>query len=401
MRVGVLLERRAAGLTEAERLVVEEHVAGCPSCAQDARLLTLVTDLAMTAEGALTESARARAIARALRADAPSAAADASPRRSGRRAATLLRAAAAGAAAALFWAQPVQLDAPALAGLGAAARSGVPALPAATAPSVLEGAVLVGGAVVAAGSPLPARGRFVSNEGARVRLDRAVIDLEALSEVSWDPTTHTVSLHGGTVRVDVEPLPGRIFRVAATQFLVEVLGTRFEVGPQHVRVERGRVRVRDTSGDEIAEIAAGGRWELWSEDEDADAVRRPAAVDELLRKARHELATGDVGAARVTLDAAFARRLTGSQRAEAQSLRAECALVEGNDREAARRYERVAEEHARSLAGENALFGAAQAEQRAGRIARARTLYERYLSRYPQGRLRAEALRGLAATSRK
>jgi hypothetical protein len=131
---------------------------------------------------------------------------------------------------------------------------------------------------------------------------------------------------------------------------------------------------------------------------------RRAAVDPeaLLLEARLQLAQREVVQARRSIDAALALALPAQARAEALSLRAECALVQGDRAAAAAAYLRVAKTFAQLPAGENALFAAARIQAERGERKAAADLLARYLERYPQGRFVLEAsarLRALADES--
>ncbi|HTU61364.1 MAG TPA: zf-HC2 domain-containing protein, partial [Polyangiales bacterium] len=66
LEVGQLLERRNAGLSAAEGLRLEEHLATCAGCRADANLLTGLSEVAAAARVELSAAARERAIAHAL-----------------------------------------------------------------------------------------------------------------------------------------------------------------------------------------------------------------------------------------------------------------------------------------------------------------------------------------------
>jgi TolA-binding protein len=125
------------------------------------------------------------------------------------------------------------------------------------------------------------------------------------------------------------------------------------------------------------------------------------APDIALAEARRLLAAGKAPAARRVLGAVLAGPLSPSLEAEARSLLAECALVGGDEAEAARRYADVAQRFPGSPAGETALFAAARAEQDAGHANAARALLRKYLERYPNGRFAVEARARLDASPKK
>jgi TolA-binding protein len=107
------------------------------------------------------------------------------------------------------------------------------------------------------------------------------------------------------------------------------------------------------------------------------------------------LASGDAKQARARIHRAIALRPEPSLEAEANALLAECALVEGDRKEAARIYEEVSRRYDKRPAAETALFAAARTAQEGGDRARARELLARYIQRYPQGRFVKEAQRRL------
>src|SRR5262245_65583166 len=67
VRVALLMKRREAGLSEAQRLILEEHLGRCQDCRNDARALDALGDLVdFGAPAPLGASAHERAIVRAL-----------------------------------------------------------------------------------------------------------------------------------------------------------------------------------------------------------------------------------------------------------------------------------------------------------------------------------------------
>jgi len=94
-----------------------------------------------------------------------------------------------------------------------------------------------------------------------------------------DPGAAELRVAAGRATFEVEPLgAGESFRVRTDQVLVEVVGTRFEVGVEgncsRVAVTEGRVRV--TGPDGISELGVG---------DSARFCARPAGVDALVREA--------------------------------------------------------------------------------------------------------------------
>jgi hypothetical protein len=123
------------------------------------------------------------------------------------------------------------------------------------------------------------------------------------------------------------------------------------------------------------------------------------AADELLRRARAELAQGAVAEAKSSVAAALRARPSRAQRAEAASLQAECALVSGRPAQAQALYLAVVARYPHSDAGDNALFAAARLAQQRGEQAQSRELLERYLESYPRGHFHDEAERWLQRLS--
>jgi hypothetical protein len=244
---------------------------------------------------------------------------------------------------------------------------------------------------------------------------------------------------------EVDPARREPFLVRTPRFSVHVLGTRFSVSVHAVRVLEGRVRVVDRDGTELAQLGAGERFEVAkpakpvqrdAADSQAQA-RAPSAepdvqaqhaleleaepqnqalaagsarareveaprdraqqpANSLLARARSELAAGNVGSARSSVNDALGAAPSAAERAEALTLRAECALVEGERAAAARAYLVVADRFDHLPAGENALFAAVRLYGDLGQRELAASLVQRYLTRYPNGRFVSEARRRAA-----
>src|SRR3569833_524096 len=110
---------------------------------------------------------------------------------------------------------------------------------------------LLGGDVVAAsGNPKDASApvRFQAVAGGRVSLGMAVADLARNTELSWVRSKQVLTLVHGAVTVDVAHQNGRHFKVRASGFTVEVVGTQFTVEPNGVTTERGGGRGRAPDG---------------------------------------------------------------------------------------------------------------------------------------------------------
>jgi tetratricopeptide (TPR) repeat protein len=117
----------------------------------------------------------------------------------------------------------------------------------------------------------------------------------------------------------------------------------------------------------------------------------------LLDAARRALVAKRLPEARRQIEAVLALATPASLRAEALSLRADCAQVEGDRAAAIAAYSQVAQSFAALPAGENALFAAARLEQERGGRAAATAGLRRYLARYPRGRFVKEARQRLRA----
>jgi TolA-binding protein len=411
LRIEPLIARRASGLSAAEALRLEEHLARCGTCRDAARILDGVRAVTEP-DRLLSARARERALFRALEAagrPGPSVAVRSA------RTGWIWPAVACAAAMLLVLALGV------LSGSGRGGPSPSPELRAAASPEVdrvLGGDARIAGRVLRVGEPLQAESTVETVDGATLELGPARIELEKQGALRWDAARSTVHLVQGAVTVEIEPGQSASFRVATERFIVEVIGTRFRVEADGVRVERGFVRVRSPDGAVLADaVGAGTAWRAPSMKAAAELAPSPEAsgaaqasassaapagsyapsAGELLSRARRRLARGDVAGARREIAAALTLRPGSADEGEASTLLAECALVAGNERDAARQYIEVARRHADLPSGENALFAAARLEANAGRAGAARALLRQYLARYPNGRFRAEAAKRLDA----
>lgn len=301
-------------------------------------------------------------------------------------------------------------SAAALAGLAMLLWAGRVLRPPAPAPSiVLSGELYVSEAPALPGRPVGDEEHLRSSRGGTALLDGARVELRPGTRAAWSRAARSVTLEAGEVGIDVAPGQGRRFRVTTKRFAVEVLGTRFVVSPTEVHTERGRVRVVDLDGLELAVVAAGESWrspgsQVAREPSPAPpprdveppppkAVEHPAAQ---LERARIAIAHGDVAKARElvrsVLDASPARAHAATGRA----LLADALLVERRRGEAIHAYLAVAHEFADLPQAETALFAAAELQFETGRHAAARRALKEYIARYPRGRFRAEAKAKLA-----
>jgi ferric-dicitrate binding protein FerR (iron transport regulator) len=370
MRAQSLLTRRTQGLDDGERLLLEEHLARCARCAADAALLDRMRESVHDAGEELPLSARRRALKRAMAAARTAPAPAQNPMR---RRMTLALAAAAVVLGGLLTVRLAGAPELTTAGTGLANAIDTQALAAALEQHRPR--------------PASAPSRIDAPPGTRLELAGARIEALEASALKWTAERDTVELTSGAIHVELPTRAGRRFRVATARFVVEVVGTSFDVDEQGVAVRRGRVRVLEVDSErQLSELGAGDTWTVRP-----TSANTLADVDARIAQARRELAAGRPAKARALLTRALAERLTRRQSAEARSLLAECALVEGNHAEAARVYGEVASSNKDSLAGESALFGQARAHMRAGNESAARQTFQRYLERYPDGRFTKEA----------
>jgi TolA-binding protein len=397
----LLLQKRASGLDESEQLRLEEHLSQCEACDGESRALAALRDLALQAGSPLDDRARERAIQRAF---------DGGPRRlpdAERRPLPLLAAAAAlalAATTALFALLPKDGSSPA--GL-LAFLDGEP-----IGERVLAGEIWESGRAIPAGGEVRSGAVLRSERGARIDLGSAVLELATDTRIRWLKESSTVNLQAGVVRAEVET--GNRFQVATDRFLVIVAGTRFEVSRQGVEVHEGRVRVLSREGDLL--IAALGPGQSWKREPVATAESEtgqrsfgslddtgrqpPPSGRALLELARRHLSGGKTDAARRAVKAALGGKLSRAQRAEADTLLAECSLVAGDRATAARRYLQVASRYPELAAAENALFAAARLRVENGQRTEALALLRRYIEKYPNGRFETEVTRRLRALER-
>jgi ferric-dicitrate binding protein FerR (iron transport regulator) len=416
LHAGRLLDARASGLSDADKLRLEEHLEACERCSADAAVLRGI--VALVDPPPLRPSARERAIARAL----------AAPRRTlaARRrvawaalpvAAALTTAVAVLVAIAVVW-MGRPSEPPPIAG-GAPARDASDDGGAnATTARVISGGARIGDRAVEPGATWPEGSVLRADSATSVAVGHAVVDLAPGGVAAWDAASATLTLEHGSAHVEVDPRPRLPFRVATATHHVDVLGTVFDVDGDGVRVAEGRVRVVDhaTRG-VVAELGPGESWSRAPKTMDratepapsasssaasgsAASVRTAAPSErpsDLLARARAQLAADRPADAEVLVQRALALPLVASERAEAQTLLAECARARGDEAEAARRYGEVASSFGDLPAGETALFAAARSEERAGRRTAAVALFRKYLTAYPDGRFRREASAHLRA----
>ena len=435
MGVSALLERRAHGLSSADALRLEEHLQRCPHCVQDSAQLDELRELAERLPQALPQLGRERAIEAALAQSHAVRSAHAWGMRS--TPAAQLEARGMPGRPAL-WAGGLALSVAAAVMLGvlrpwsSSPSAGSSQANASTGQAgggdrVLLGAVEIDGQPSGDGALLTARATLHARKPATVALAHARVALAAGTTLRWDGAARQVVLDHGSVTADVDPSAHQPFSVQTARFMVRVLGTRFTVDQAGVSVERGKVAVFGPDGGvRIAELTAGQRFEVDAPSAAPEAAEAALAVEEavdgtsgdadvggprsertsprargLLGQARALLAAGDARSARSTLEDALALSLATRDRAEALSLRAECALVAGDLRGAIAGYLRVNRSYRNLPAGQNALFAAARLQAERGRDAAAVKLLRRYLARHPRGRFVQEARQRLVELDRR
>ena len=238
-----------------------------------------------------------------------------------------------------------------------------------------------------------------------------------------------IMLSQGAVKVDLPVDAAHPYRIDTAHFTVIATGAQVEVTQNGVRVTRGSVRVESLQRVILApSVEAGQSWSVEGglvvivsddhpakaapaddaaetdgdtarqtddgagepvEDDPRPAAPQPSAPDELA-SARRALALGKVGRARAAIARALKAHPRRSQRAEAETLRADCAMVAGDTDDALSGYQAVATVYHGTPAGENALFAAARLAARSGKRDPARALLDQYSKTYPEGRFAHE-----------
>lgn len=400
-RAGRLLERRTAGIAEADALRLEEHLAGCERCRDEARILDAILRADADGQTARPPAAGARALRRAIDQAAPRPPRVARSGRSWRLGAGLALTGAAAAAVMALWPRDEAAEAPRGAALPPAGelrrRDAAVEAPAATLDRVETGMVTADGVSLASGEEVVPDRRLIVEREARLALAHAQVDAATGAALEWSASRRTLRLHTGTVRVAVDPAPRRLVRVVTERFAVEVLGTEFAVDPGGIEVASGKVRIVDPAGAVLVDsLGAGQAWRIDVEPALGPDARAPSeSARDILARARSLIADGDAAGARRAARSALARRLAPSDAAEARTLLAECALLDGKRELAVRLYVEVAERHRSLPAGETALFLAGRVADDAG-DRRAAAVLQRYLDTYPAGRFHVEATRRLA-----
>lgn len=382
--------RDSEQLSEAARLRFEQHLQECEDCRRDLAASRGTRALLTSGSPVLSESARERALSRALaRAEEGALTAPKRPARGWVLGGVAACAAAAGLA---LW-----LGTPASQTSTHVAREDRPA------PRVEPSE--------AAPANVPAEAAWIDvAEPQTLQLAHARVNAEPGARLKFDQAQSILTLAEGRLEVQVDPTPGLPFQVHTQRFRVQVLGTQFSVTPEQVSVREGHVQVSDHEGRILArDLAAGASFSLHAanateaaQKQAQDAlVRKPSASSAresalVLSRVRKTMAQGQIEDARALLGSLNEGELSRAQRAESATLRAELSLLEQKPGRALEQYEELGRRFRDLPAGENAAFAAAQLAARHA-PAREQALLEAYLSRYPKGRFVDEVTAKLRA----
>ncbi|MBX3158687.1 MAG: hypothetical protein KF773_22150 [Deltaproteobacteria bacterium] len=389
------LHREVDALEDVQRLVLDDHLAGCARCRGDRERLLAVHRIGAALPVPADARTHQRAIARALL-EGPSTRFAPAPR--SRRA--LIPLALAGAGAILLAA--VLVLRPGDGELAAPLAIAPPAPPPATvvdaapadAPSLADDVVEDGelahdGVAV---TTVPARQTLRAMRATQLRLAGARVIVAASSELRWVPEERTVLLERG--RLDITNGANGIARVVAGRVDVEVGDADVTVEPTGVRVTRGAVAIRE--GARVVRLEAGGAASFEAPARPTPQPQGPP-VAELLAVARTRFAAKDLAGAERAAAAALAARPSRADAAAARMLLADIAQASGALDRAVAHYTAVFTELAGLPAAESALYATARVELRRTRTAAARALLARYLDRHPAGRYTDDVRRQLAA----
>lgn len=378
MRFQEALDGRAAPLSNASRLALEEHLASCDECRKDVAAIDRLRSLAADLPSELSSTRRSRAIRAALATEVVARQEPVAKRFPWALAGGLAVAAAAVLAIGAF---ALASSSPEIAGV----KEGAPK-------------VDVPEPIVEEHAP----SHVIASAGDRHVFGAATVELPNGGEFGYAEDERRLTLVRGFLRIVVDPSQQSSFQVDTARFSVLVLGTIFEVDELQVRVIRGAVKVLAPDGRVLVERLEADQ--TWTADVEPVADVQPVEVDtspeharRLLARAREQIAARDLGGAQTTIQAALEAPHGTREAAEAATLRAAIAKNRGDLATAFRGYRDVARRYARLPAGESALFAAAKIAVERGDRATARQLFDDYLRRYPSGRFRAEVLRNREA----
>ncbi len=417
--VAPLVRQGEGGLPEDERAALSRHLGRCLGCRDRVQAMRLVaTAIDLPAQRTMAPSRRERVVAQAL-AEAFAAPPSETPQTGHDRVhlQPAFRLALLGGTAGILLLVATGIGLRIL-----PRRHDGPGFRAASDIHLIVGEISIGGRPQGPDTAVPADTPVSSSLGAELSFGRATVRLAPGSRISVDGKLDAFHLAAGSVSVLVAArIATAPFRVVTTRFVVEVIGTQFDVGDAYVAVQHGVVGVVDPKGAPLATVRAGERWSMvpgpTSKEPDPpvrsapvparmNALRARAVPGEIppadngvpvLAEARRALAAGRVAEARLLVDRAFAAASRRTDRAEAETLRAECALVAGEVALAGQLYLLVAQRYPDLPAGENALFAAATVARKAGQAAGAIGLLKTYARRYPDGRFGAEVRASLEA----
>lgn len=403
-----LLAQRNAGLDDAERLHLEFHLSRCEACAEHSRALSAITKLVNgDAVKPLSPRARRRAIDASLRVlDHPVAEPALEP--APRFRITWQLGAAAVAVAGITAFVMLSNDADRVYRVSEVPQPGIGLSKADNGDAdegrvrVVSGEVSVEGGTAGTGELVGDSKRITSRRGAKLQFGDTVVAMGPNTAMGWKTSKGMIAMTRGRVRV-ASKTAATPLRVVTRSFAVIVAGADASVTAHGVRVHNGSVKVLSRSGNVLAR-RVHKRWtRLRTASNGHRRARRRATHAEpkpdpraLLQDARAAVARRDLADAREYIREARTQKLSAAQRAEALTLLADAAFVEGNRSRAVELYLDVSRRFRSLAAGQNALYAAARLQAKRGNRSAARRLYERYLQRYPDGRFRREATRSLA-----